>query len=97
MGPPFDLLDMMAVGTEADVAGIAIAHDNSVRRIVEIRHLVMWIEPAGDEFKALAAFGQPENLVEHFCIVEWLAFTTDGDTLDLRGIDQPGKIFPCQR
>ena len=97
MGPPFDLLDMMAVCTEADVAGVAIGQDNPVCRVVELLHLVMWIEPTGDEFEALATFGQPENLVEHFGVVEWLAFTTDGDTLDLRGIDQPGKVFPRQR
>ncbi|MCY1540563.1 hypothetical protein D9M68_762110 [compost metagenome] len=97
MSPPFDLLNMVAVGAQTDVAGVAIARNDAARRVVEIRHLVMWIEPTGDEFEALATFGQPENLVEHVGVVEWLAFTTDGDALDLWGIDQPGEVFPRQR
>ena len=38
------------------VAGVAIGQDNPVCRVVELLHLVMWIEPTGDEFEALTTF-----------------------------------------
>lgn len=97
MGPPFDLLNVVTVGTQADVADVAIAQDDAVGGVVEVRHLVVWVEPTSDELEALATFGQPEDLVEHFDVVERLAFAADGDALDLRGIDQPSEVFPRQR
>lgn len=88
---------MVTVGTQADVADVAIAQDDAVGGVVEVRHLVVWVEPTSDELEALATFGQPEDLVEYFDVVERLAFAADGDALDLRGIDQPSEVFPRQR
>lgn len=53
MCPPFDLFDVMAVGTQADVAGIAIAGNYAVGAFVEGLHFVMREKSAGDELELL--------------------------------------------
>ncbi|WP_198930649.1 hypothetical protein [Rhodoferax antarcticus] len=56
MSAPFHFFNMVAVGAQSDVAGVAIGQQDLIGGFVQIQHLVMREETTSYELKAPAAF-----------------------------------------